>query len=97
MVEPAYPNRIGLERALEIVAARAAQHRLPVETVPLAEAQGRVLAEGVRAPHPLPPFDNSAMDGFALRSADLPVTDAVAVAFALAFTSTFTAARPLRR
>ena len=74
MVEPAYPNRIGLERALEIVAARAAQHRVPIETVPLAEAQGRVLAEGVRAPHPLPPFDNSAMDGFALRSADLPVT-----------------------
>ncbi len=72
MAESAYPNRIGLERALEIVAARAAQHRLPVETVPLAEAQGRVLAEGVRAPHPLPPFDNSAMDGFALRSADLP-------------------------
>jgi len=72
MAETAYPNRIGLERALEIVAARAAHHRLPIETVPLADAQGRVLAEDVRAPHPLPPFDNSAMDGFALRGADLP-------------------------
>jgi molybdopterin molybdotransferase len=74
MAEPAYPNRIGLERALEIVGMRAAHHRVPIETVPLAEARGRVLAQDVRAPHPLPPFDNSAMDGFALRSADLPVT-----------------------
>ncbi|HKU78599.1 MAG TPA: molybdopterin molybdenumtransferase MoeA, partial [Rhodanobacteraceae bacterium] len=72
MAETAYPNRIVLERALEIVAARAAQHRLPIETVPLADALGCVLAEDVRAPHPLPPFDNSAMDGFALRGADLP-------------------------
>lgn len=72
MAEPGYPSRIGLEQALAIVGARAAQHRLPIETVPLAEAHGRVLAEDVRAPHALPPFDNSAMDGFALRSADLP-------------------------
>ncbi|HKZ09862.1 MAG TPA: gephyrin-like molybdotransferase Glp [Rhodanobacteraceae bacterium] len=74
MAESGYPSRIGLEQALAIVAARAAQHRLPIETVPLVEAQGRVLAEDVRAPHPLPPFDNSAMDGFALRGADLPAT-----------------------
>lgn len=72
MAEPGYPSRIGLEQALAIVGARAAHHRLPIETVPLAEAHGRVLAEDVRAPHALPPFDNSAMDGFALRSADLP-------------------------
>lgn len=72
MADPSYPTRIGLEQALQIVAARAAQHRLPVETVRLADAQGRVLAEDIRAPHPLPPFANSAMDGFALRAADLP-------------------------
>ena len=72
MAEPDYPTRISLEEALQIVASRAAQHRLPVETVDLANAHGRVLAEEVRAPHPLPPFDNSAMDGFALRGADLP-------------------------
>lgn len=72
MAEPGYPSRIGLEQALAIVGARAAHHRLPIETVPLAEAHGRVLAEDVRALHALPPFDNSAMDGFALRSADLP-------------------------
>jgi molybdopterin molybdotransferase len=72
MADPSYPTRIGLEQALQIVAARAAQHRLPVETVLLAEAHGRVLAEDIRAAHPLPPFANSAMDGFALHGADLP-------------------------
>lgn len=72
MTTPEYPTHIGLEQALEIVAARAAQHRLPLESVPLADAQGRVLAEDARAPHPLPPFANAAMDGFALRGADLP-------------------------
>jgi molybdopterin molybdotransferase len=39
---------------------------LPVHEVPLAEATGRVLAAAVRAPGALPPFDNSAMDGYAL-------------------------------
>jgi molybdopterin molybdotransferase len=36
------------------------------EAVPLLEALGRVLAEEVRAPHDVPPFDNSAMDGYAV-------------------------------
>ena len=75
MADPSYPTRIGLEQALQIVAARAAQHRLPIEMAPLADAHGRVLAEDIRAPHPLPPFANSAMDGFALRGADLPAKD----------------------
>lgn len=72
MAEPEYPVRIGLKQALEIVGARAAQHRLPVEAVDLVDAQDRVLAEDMHAPHPLPPFANSAMDGFALRGGDLP-------------------------
>ncbi len=67
-----YPVRIGLQQALEIVAARAAEHRLPVERVALPDAHGRVLAEDLHAPIDLPPFANSAMDGFALRGADLP-------------------------
>ena len=53
---------------------------LPIEQVPLAEAFGRVLAAPVDAPRNLPPFTNSAMDGFALRwreglveDTDLPV------------------------
>lgn len=42
------------------------------ETVPLPEAWNRRLAQAVRAPHPYPPFRRSAMDGYAVRAADLP-------------------------
>jgi molybdopterin molybdotransferase len=41
------------------------------EEVPLAQARGRILVAAVRAGRPLPPWDNSAMDGFAVRVADL--------------------------
>lgn len=41
---------------------------LPPEQLPLAQAVGRVLAQYVQAHEDLPPFDNSAMDGFALAS-----------------------------
>jgi molybdopterin molybdotransferase len=44
---------------------------LPPEQVTLAEALGRPLRDPVTARHPLPPFRNSAMDGIAVRSADL--------------------------
>ncbi|MFA4929715.1 MAG: gephyrin-like molybdotransferase Glp [Patulibacter sp.] len=40
------------------------------ETVPLADAAGRVVAEDVAVPISLPPFDGSAMDGYAVRAAD---------------------------
>jgi molybdopterin molybdotransferase len=46
--------------------------RLPVERVPLDRAAGRVLAADLIATRALPGFDNSAMDGYAARSADLP-------------------------
>lgn len=41
------------------------------ESLPLAAAIGRVLAAPVASPLPLPPFDNAAMDGYALATADL--------------------------
>ena len=44
---------------------------LGVETVSLPEALGRVLAESVLATRDLPPWDNSSMDGYALRAADV--------------------------
>src|SRR5690606_11332564 len=40
------------------------------ETVKLADAAGRVLAAPLTATHDQPPFDDSAMDGYALRAAD---------------------------
>lgn len=45
------------------------------ERVPLSAAQGRVLAAQLRAPLELPPHDNAAMDGYALRSTDLAPGD----------------------
>jgi molybdopterin molybdotransferase len=57
---------IAHERIAEAFACRAG-----VEIVALREAVGRVLAEDVPAPIDLPPFTNSAVDGYALRHADL--------------------------
>ncbi len=44
---------------------------LPAESVPLAEAMDRVLAEPIVALRTQPPFDASAMDGYAVRAADM--------------------------
>jgi len=64
-----------VDRLISIEEARArvlAEARpLPVEPRPLAEALGLVLAETLVAPHDVPPFDNSGMDGYAVRAADL--------------------------
>lgn len=45
--------------------------RTPRETLALEDCLGLALAEDVTAAISLPPFDNSAMDGYALRSADI--------------------------
>jgi molybdopterin molybdotransferase len=57
------------DQALEIVLANVAA--LGVERVPILEALGRVLAEEIRSPRDIPGFDNSAMDGYAVRAADV--------------------------
>jgi molybdopterin molybdotransferase len=61
------------EQALSIVQGRIsrANPMLPIETVPLEQAQGRVLAEDVLADRDLPPFHRAIRDGYALRAADL--------------------------
>lgn len=59
---------------IEQAAERAAERITWVagtETVPLAAADGRVLAADIVAPLDLPPFANSAVDGYAVRFADL--------------------------
>ena len=62
-----------VEETLDLLAAR-----LPpigaVESVSLARADGRILAEDVVAPMALPPYANSAVDGYAVRGSDLPET-----------------------
>ena len=47
---------------------------LSPEFLPITRALGRVLAEDLRAPFDVPPTDNSAVDGYAIVSADIPVT-----------------------
>lgn len=47
------------------------------ETLPLATALGRVLAEPVRAPIDVPGADNTQMDGYAMRAADVPAAGTV--------------------
>jgi molybdopterin molybdotransferase len=60
---------MSVEEARELVFARVA--RLPAEQVALLDALGRVLAEDARSDIDVAPFDNSAMDGFAVRAVDL--------------------------
>lgn len=66
----AAPATMRVAEALALIRAR-----LPVlagiESVPVAQADGRVLAADLLAPIDLPPFDNAAVDGYALRSSDL--------------------------
>ena len=68
---PGFPLRIGFDEACAIVDAVAAARRLQAIPLSLSRAHGHVLARDVVAQLAQPPFDNSAMDGFALRHADL--------------------------
>src|SRR6185437_16126838 len=60
-----------VDEAVGIITARVAAVR-ETETVGLAEADGRILARDVAAPLPLPPFTNSAVDGYAVPGRELP-------------------------
>jgi molybdopterin molybdotransferase len=61
---------LSVEAAAALIAERVPP--LPgTEQVPLSAARGRVLAGDLVAPGPLPPFFNSAVDGYAVRHADL--------------------------
>jgi molybdopterin molybdotransferase len=54
----------------------AAIRPLPPRELPLADALGAVLAADVTAQYPLPSFDNSAMDGYAVLAADVKAATA---------------------
>lgn len=76
---------MALTPVAEAIAALLADVRpLPTERIPLAEARGYVLAETVMSGMDVPPDDNSAMDGYAVRAADvvsgqmLPVSQRIA-------------------
>ena len=62
---------MSVDEAVGIIAARVAPVQ-EVEAVALEAADGRILANPIAAPLPLPPFTNSAVDGYAVRIGDLP-------------------------
>jgi molybdopterin molybdotransferase len=66
-----FPTGLLFEEASSLLAQVAANRRLATERMATARAHGRVLAADIDAPLDLPPFDNSAMDGFAFRNSDL--------------------------
>src|SRR5271155_1432003 len=60
---------ISADQALQIVLENVAP--LGVERIPILDALGRVLAENISSTRDIPGFDNSAMDGYAVRAADV--------------------------
>jgi molybdopterin molybdotransferase len=60
---------ISVEQALEKILTNI--HSLDIEERPLLECRGQVLAENVYSELDVPPSDNSALDGYAVRSADI--------------------------
>lgn len=87
----------GQDRILAEIAAPT-----PPELTPIVKALGRVLADDVRAPFDVPPADNSAVDGYAVSSADIP-TEGTATLTVVAelpagavFEGTLTAGQALR-
>src|SRR6476646_12199144 len=61
---------MSVDDAVAIIATRVRAVQ-ETEIVDLRHADGRILATTIVAPLPLPPFNNSAVDGYAVRSADL--------------------------
>jgi len=59
---------VTIEKALELIYTNTKQKSLKI--VPIEEALGYILAEDIKASHNLPPYDNSAMDGYAVKIED---------------------------
>jgi molybdopterin molybdotransferase len=68
---------MSVDEAVALITARVTAVR-EIEKVSLTEADGRILASDISAPLPLPPFTNSAVDGYAVRSRDLPLAEEAA-------------------
>src|SRR6516164_4559844 len=62
---------MSVDEAVGLITARVSAIA-DLEPVTLVDADGRVLAHDIAAPLPLPPFTNSAVDGYAVGNADLP-------------------------
>ena len=61
-----HADMLSVEEALRAILS--AFHPLDMEEKPILSCLGQVLAEDIYSPIDIPPLDNSAMDGYALRS-----------------------------
>ena len=68
-----HADMLSVEEAFERIMAYFSP--LESEEVPILQALGQTLAEDVTAPQQIPPLDNSAMDGYALKHADIKGAD----------------------
>ncbi|AEK73912.1 molybdenum cofactor biosynthesis protein MoeA [Thermococcus sp. 4557] len=64
----AFLKVVPLEKALEVI--NSFPLKPEIESVPLSEALGRILAEDVTSPINVPPFDRATVDGYAVRAED---------------------------
>jgi molybdopterin molybdotransferase len=64
---------LSLEEALDFLLSRA-RPLTETEELDALDGLGRILARGVTAELDVPPWDNSAMDGYAVRAEDLPAS-----------------------
>lgn len=69
MQEPVPKTLLAPDEATELILSDTPV--LPTERVPLLDARGRVLAETITSPIDIPQWDNSSMDGFAVRGEDV--------------------------
>lgn len=78
MADPQRPTLLSLDEVLQRLLAVAHDRVLPeVEKVDTFDSLGRVLARGVVSALDVPPADNTSMDGYAMRAADVPAAGTV--------------------
>ena len=65
---------LSVDEALEVLLA-GAKPVADIEQVPALQASGRVLAQSLASTMDVPPMDNSAMDGYALRASEVPAPE----------------------
>lgn len=76
MTSADYPVLLSVSAARDVFVQLCANRRVESESIRLGCARDRILASDVIASIAIPPFANSAMDGYALRGIDLPTTGA---------------------
>lgn len=92
VIEPALlPVEIALQRIAQQIVPLCASTKGDIENLPLRESLGRVVALDILSPIDVPAYTNSAMDGYAVNSSDIPDTGEVS----LSVLGTAWAGRPL--